>query len=74
MTARYYDCRVPRALLNDIRRSCPVILRRASDRYELTDVSWSNPWISAVPGIAWLRSPIESRHPAGHGPWCWWSI
>jgi len=60
MTLRYYDCRVPPALLHDIRRSCPAILRRVSDRQQLTDVSWSNPWISAVPGIAWSRSPIEA--------------
>jgi hypothetical protein len=60
MTLRYYDCRVPPALLHDIRRICPAILRRVSDRQQLTDVSWSNPWISAVPGIAWSRSPIEA--------------
>jgi hypothetical protein len=60
MTLRYYDCRVPPALLSHIRRSCPAILRRVSDRQRLTDVSWSNPWISAVPGIAWSRSPIEA--------------
>jgi hypothetical protein len=60
MTLRYYDCRVPPVLLRYIRRSCPAILRRVSDRQQLTDVSWSNPWISAVPGIAWSRSPIEA--------------
>jgi len=60
LTVRYYDCRIPRALLHDIRRSCPVILRRVSDKHELTDVSWSNLRISAVPGIAWSHTPIEA--------------
>jgi hypothetical protein len=60
MTVRYYGCPVPRALLHDIRRSCPVILRRVSDRHELTDVSWSNLRISALPGIAWSQTPIEA--------------
>lgn len=60
MTERYYDCRAPRALLRDVRRSCPVILRRVSDRHELTDVSWSNLRISALPGIAWSHTPIEA--------------
>jgi putative nucleotidyltransferase-like protein len=60
MTVRYYDCRVPEALLHSLRRSCPAILRRVSDRDELTDVSWSNLRISALPGIAWSHTPIEA--------------
>jgi hypothetical protein len=66
MTARYYDCRVPPALLHDIRRSCPVILRRVSERHELTDVSWSNLRISALPGIAWSHTPVEALRYAWH--------
>jgi hypothetical protein len=62
MTVRYYDCHVPQALLNAVRRSCPFILRRVSDRHELTDVSWSNLRISALPGIAWSHTPIEALH------------
>jgi hypothetical protein len=60
MTVRYYDCRVPQALLYSLRRSCPAILRRVSDRNELTAVSWSNLRISALPGIAWSHTPIEA--------------
>jgi len=60
MTVRYYDCRVPQALLYSLRRSCPAVLRRVSDRNELTAVSWSNLRISALPGIAWSHTPIEA--------------
>jgi hypothetical protein len=60
LTLRYYDCRVPPALLQAVRRSCPIVLRRASERYELTDVSWSNLRISALPGIAWSQTPLEA--------------
>jgi hypothetical protein len=60
MTVRYYDCHVPRPLLHDLRRSCPAVLRRVSERHELTDVSWSNLRISALPGIAWSHTPLEA--------------
>jgi len=69
MTVRYYDCHVPQPLLHDVRRSCPVILRRVSDRHELTDVSWSNLRISALPGIAWSHTPIEALRYAGSRVW-----
>jgi hypothetical protein len=56
LTQRYYDCAVPRELERTLRESCPPILRRVSERHDLTDVSWSNLRISAFPGIAWSRS------------------
>jgi putative nucleotidyltransferase-like protein len=57
LTLRYYDCALPRELKRALRASCPLVLRRVSERHDLTDVSWSNLRISALPGIAWSRSP-----------------
>ncbi len=59
LTLRYYDCAIPPKLLRSLRASCPAVLRRVSERHELTDVSWSNLRISAFPGIAWSRSPAD---------------
>lgn len=60
LTRRYYGCEVPAALLRALRRRCPRLLRLASDREELTDVSWSNLRISAFPGLAWSRTPLDA--------------
>ena len=59
LTLRYYDCAIPQELLRSLRASCPVVLRRVSERHDLTEVSWSNLRISAFPGIAWSRSPSD---------------
>jgi hypothetical protein len=59
LTLRYYDCAVPQELKRSLRASCPLILRRVSERHDLTEVSWSNLRISALPGIAWSRSPAD---------------
>jgi len=60
LTLRYYDCAVPSELVRALRRSCPPILRRVSEQRDLTEVSWSNPRMSALPGIAWSRTPAEA--------------
>jgi hypothetical protein len=60
LSSRYYPFELPAGLLARLRRGCPRMLRRASDREELTDVSWSNLRISAFPGIAWSRTPIDA--------------
>jgi hypothetical protein len=60
LTIRYYACAAPPALPRALRLRCPRLLRRASERQELTDVSWSNLRISAFPGIAWSRTPAEA--------------
>jgi hypothetical protein len=60
LTARYYDCRLPAGLLTALRRDCPPMLRRSCERAQLTDVSWSNLRISALPGIAWSRTPADA--------------
>ena len=59
LARRYYECAVPSELERALRRSCPPLLRRVSERNELTDVSWSNLRISAFPGIAWSRTPAD---------------
>jgi Uncharacterised nucleotidyltransferase len=59
LTLRYYPCAVPHELWRVLRASCPRILRLVSDRKELSDVSWSNLRISALPGIAWSRTPAD---------------
>ena len=60
LTLRYYDCAVPPELARALRASCPLVLRKVSERHDLTDVSWSNLRISALPGIAWSRSPFDA--------------
>jgi hypothetical protein len=42
--------------LAELRAACPRVLRAVSDREVLTDVSWSNLRISALPGMAWSRT------------------
>lgn len=56
LTARYYRCGTPPEALAELRAACPSVLRAVSDREVLTDVSWSNLKISALPGIAWSRT------------------
>jgi len=60
LSCRYYRCDPPPGLLERLRRGCPRMLRRSTDREELTDVSWSNLRISAFPGIAWSRTPTDA--------------
>ncbi len=59
LTARYYPERVPEAVLRTAGAACPRILRVASARHSLTDVSWSNLRIYAFPGIEWSRTPLD---------------
>jgi hypothetical protein len=60
LTARYYPGRIPDEVLRVARAACPPILRLAAERQSLTDVSWSNLRISALPGIAWSRTPLDA--------------
>jgi hypothetical protein len=56
LATRYYRCGTPPEVLAELRAACPRVLRAVSDRQVLTDVSWSNLRISALPGIAWSRT------------------
>lgn len=60
LTARYYPGRIPPDALHAARTACPRILRLATEHQTLTDVSWSNLRIHALPGIAWSRSPLDA--------------
>ena len=60
LTARYYPAHVPPEVLRAAQAACPRILRLAAVRQSLTDVSWSNLRIHALPGIAWSRTPLDA--------------
>jgi putative nucleotidyltransferase-like protein len=60
LTARYYPRQVPEDVLRAARAECPRVLRIAAARQSLTDVSWSNLRIHALPGIAWSRTPLDA--------------
>jgi hypothetical protein len=59
LAARYYPHSVPPERVRELRSICPMQLRFAIDRATLTDVSWSNLRIHAIPGIAWARTPLD---------------
>jgi hypothetical protein len=59
MSERYFPRSIPARIFESSRRQCPPWLRWASDRSVLTDVSWSNLRIEALPGIEWSRTPLE---------------
>ena len=60
LTARYYPKHVPPDVVRAASAACPRILRLATGRQSLTDVSWSNLRIHAFPGIAWSRTPLDA--------------
>jgi hypothetical protein len=59
LTSSYYGC-VPDNVLSAAAASCQWVLRAASRRNKLSDVSLSHMWIPAFPGIEWSRSPREA--------------
>jgi hypothetical protein len=59
LTARYFKGSIPAEVLAAARETCPPLLRVATSRATLTQVSWSNLRIAALPGICWSRSPRE---------------
>jgi hypothetical protein len=60
LTARYYPRDIPAQVLRAAGAACPSLLRRAAARQSLTDVSWSNLRIHALPGIVWSRTPLDA--------------
>jgi hypothetical protein len=60
LVARYWPSRIPAEVIEELRAACPRMLRFATERQTLTDVSWSNLRIHAFPGIAWSRSLGEA--------------
>ena len=59
LASRYCGHGVPPAVLARLERACPRKLRRAIARRTLTDVSLSNPWIEAFPGIEWSPTRLD---------------
>jgi hypothetical protein len=60
LTARYYPAAVPPSVIARLNTECSWLLREAAHRLRLTDVSWSNIRVHALPGIEWSRTPLEA--------------
>jgi Uncharacterised nucleotidyltransferase len=59
LTARYFHDAVPSEAIAQLERGCSWRLLRASRRLMISDVSYSNPFVSALPGAAWAPSMME---------------
>lgn len=60
MTARYYPGVIPEVVLATLARGCPLLLRAISRHQSLSQVSCSELWLHAFPGIEWSRSVSEA--------------
>ncbi|MGH8214751.1 MAG: nucleotidyltransferase family protein [Rhodanobacteraceae bacterium] len=60
MVARYYQDAIPDAVLATLARDCPPLLRAVSHRQTLTQVSCSELWLHAFPGLEWSRDPLDA--------------
>lgn len=60
LVARYYRHVIPEAVLARVKRECPLPLRAASAHHNLTQVSCSELWLHALPGIEWSRNVREA--------------
>lgn len=65
LVARYYRDAVPAPVLARLRTDCPVVLRTAMRTRRITDVSCSNLWLHALPGVEWSRTPGEAARLLG---------
>lgn len=62
LVARYYQDTIPETVLDRLHAACPTILRSISRHQTLTQVSCSDLWLHAFPGIEWSRSLSEVTH------------
>ena len=60
LTSHYHTGAIPTDVLRALAHDCPRHLRWSAGRARLTDVSLSNLWIEAFPGIGWARSAGEA--------------
>jgi hypothetical protein len=68
LTEHYYGG-IPAEVLAKLGSECHWWLRRAYNRRRITDVSISNLWVSAFPGIEWTRSLPEMGRYAAQRIW-----
>ena len=59
IASRHYPKVIPPDALATLAGGCPRLLRRVCRRQSLTDVSLSNLWIEAFPGIEWSQSRMD---------------
>jgi len=60
LAERYLGDFVPRDRRRALESACPWWLRSVVHRRTLTDLSWSNLRIAALPGVEWSRTPLEA--------------
>jgi len=60
LVARYYKDAIPEAVFLRLELHCPALLKAMSYRQTLTQVSGSDLWLHAFPGIEWSRSVTEA--------------
>lgn len=66
MTARYYPGAIPEVVRTTLARDCPMLLPAVSRRQSLSQVSCSELWLHAFPGIEWCRGVSDAaRYVAG---------
>lgn len=56
LVARYYAHAIPAPVMTRLEAECPALLRLWSQHWTLTDVSCSDLWLHALPGVEWSRS------------------
>jgi Uncharacterised nucleotidyltransferase len=69
LASRYYPSAIPARVLTALTRACPWRLNRMTARQQLTDVSLSNIWVQAFPGIEWSQSVAEMLRYAVRRVW-----
>jgi hypothetical protein len=60
LTSGYYPKALPAEIWEPLYERCPPLLRKAVRRQRITDVSWSNIYVQAFPGLEWSRSLGEA--------------
>jgi hypothetical protein len=60
LTSRYYPDSIPPFVVAGLEGECPRFLLKIARRQLISDVSWSNLKVYALPGIEWSRSGSEA--------------
>lgn len=59
LTAKYFRSAVPARVLEQLRRESHWLLKRATKRRTLAEVSYAHVFIDPIPGLPWARSAHE---------------